>query len=487
MQSTMQAYLQRNQGAGGPSGYMYGQPNNMYGYQQYDQNGYPQQQQQQQKRPSAMSTAMDVGSGYLQDEGSSYLFGSGGSSAATPASNAAWNGAGMASGAGGSAALGGSAGAGAMAGLGSGVSSGAGGTILVSSGGAVPAGYTAVGSAAGGGVVAAPSSAAGAGAAAGGSTAGTVASYAWPVAAAITAYKSYNNYRAAKKNANGGAMTKDETRSIYDPWRPVADKIPGVKQFNDLYFGKLAPEKLIFGTLLGSHKDDDQLYRDRVRKNLKDSGAIDKDYKINFSDGSSFDIGKDGGYRNDKGMRQFELDHEHPSLSYQGNTIANLSLLGDIMTGGKDKLRDDYTGYLTNAALQNTSNEAQAMGHVRELYGKQGVDQTSALAAVDELLKAGRIDPQRADVYRAGVSRVFGGAPQPQATNGRAPAPIAPGNQGGVIGAASGMPGNIDPGFTKPIGKLPTVFKTQVPPRSSTSSPGIGKDGQRLQIPRARR
>jgi len=314
--------------------------------------------------------------------------------------------------------------------------------------------------------------------------------------------------------------------TVYDPWRPVADKVPGLKQFNDLYFGKLAPERIIFGKTLGSAKHEDQIYRDRVRKTLRDNNFTDTDHNIVFNDGTKFNMGLDGGYRDANGLRQFDAgaDALEPG-SWKGNIIANLNPLGRIIGGARAKSAEDATGYFTKAALTGVDNEEAAMGRVRELYAKAGFTPEDARKSIDEMEKLGKdteggIDKQLADIYRRSIDVVYGGQPPakpgtssmmiPKVPNGQpttpttaswanklpnSSSPVAPnfstgGQPSGQWVGPDGKPvTGIDPGrftgnkfVTNPAPTTPAPI--MIPKRSSTSSPGIGLDGRRISYSR---
>jgi len=528
---TYESWLAQRTGVGNPSG----QPltYEQWMAQRAQATGQQPTTQQAPQQNSPMDTVTDYGKKkgekWLTDKAETAILGESTPGAGlTETTQAAWNAPGLA--ASGAAPALGTAGVTTAASAAM-VPTVAGGVATIPAGAAIPAGWVGVGSAASGGTIVAPTASAAAGGAgtAGGSSIGAAAGAAWPIAAAATAIMSGMNYAAVKKGANGTGLTKDEVRTVYDPWKPVADKIPGVKQFNNLYFGKLAPERFIFGKLLGSGKHEDQIYRDRVRKTLRDNNFTDTDHNIVFNDGTKFNMGLDGGYRDANGLRQFDVgaDALQPG-NWKGNIIANLNPLGRIIGGTRAKSAEDATGYFTKAAITGLDNEEAAMGRVRELYAKSGISADDARKSIDEMEKLGKdapggLDKQTADIYRHSLDVVYGGQPPakqgsssmmiPRVPPGQTNAPnpgsktgwtswmnqLPPGStqgapnfvggqtpQGGQWIGPDGKPvTGIDPGrFTGnkfvPNPAPTTPAPIMIPKRSSTSSPGIGLDGRRI-------
>lgn len=528
---TYEAWLAQRTGVGNPSG----QP---LTYEQWmAQRAQATGQQPPQQAPqqnSSIDTATDFaekkGQKWLTDKAESAILGQGTPGAGlTETTQAAWNAPGLA--ASGAAPTLGAAGATTAASAAM-VPTVAGGIASIPAGAAIPAGWVGVGSAAGGGTMVAPAASAAAGGAgtAGGSTLGAAAGAAWPIAAIATAVMSGMNYAGAKKNANGTGLTKDEVRTVYDPWRPMVQKfvpkeIDGpLKKFTDR-----GPTAMIFNKLLGSGKHEDQIYRDRVRKTLRDNDFTDTDHNIVFNDGTKFNMGLDGGYRDANGLRQFDAgaDALQPG-NWKGNIIANLNPLGRIIGGARAKSAEDATGYFTKAAITGLDNEEAAMGRVRELYAKSGISADDARKSIDEMEKLGKdadggLDKQTADIYRHSLNVVYGGQPPakqgssmmiPKVPNGQASSPVPTGSNGSWLnnlppGAMQTAPNflngkplsgqwvgpdgkpvtGVDPGrfagnkfVTNPAPTTPAPI--MIPKRSSTSSPGIGLDGRRISYSR---
>ncbi|MCB0340182.1 MAG: hypothetical protein KDD53_11290, partial [Bdellovibrionales bacterium] len=122
----------------------------------------------------------------------------------------------------------------------------------------------------------------------------------------------------------------------------------------------------------GKHKD--QVARDQVRSALQQSGILDKDWTLGLADGSRYNIGLDGGhrYKNLDGTerRAYEIDSSNPLA---GQVIGWANPLIEVVTGGDEKLRSDFVGYITNAALSNAADLEQAKQNMLSIYSQFGI------------------------------------------------------------------------------------------------------------------
>jgi hypothetical protein len=214
----------------------------------------------------------------------------------------------------------------------------------------------------------------------------------------------------------------------------------------------------------GTGKDKRQLIRDKVRENLVKSNVVsDQDYLLKFSDGSSFDIGKDGGarLRNEEGKdRQYsDVDFKDPRAS---NTVAALNPLAAIITGGGKQVTSDFAGLYTNAVLNGGADPATVNNRIKELYAKHGINSPADAGAVlDNLVKEKLLDQQTANIYKNGLGLVYGQTTPTSQLPAAGPAPLQPGQTPqSTAAAASG-------GMIAPV-------------RSNTRSPGIDKNGRRI-------
>ncbi len=276
-----------------------------------------------------------------------------------------------------------------------------GATTFATAEAATAAGYTAVGTAAEGGVIAVPAAQAG------------WAAYAGPAAiaaaAAATAYQSYQNYGDAKKNAAGGGMTKDEVASIYDPWRSsIGEKIPGHKAIN--WVQDHGPTALLYNSVFGSKKHEDQLYRERAVGRMKKAGFLDENNQYTLSDGSTFDFGVDGKHTlqnvgsNIDGKaerRRYDVDF---SDERSGGTTAILQGLGAIMTGTDKKMKDQITGKLVNAAM--SSGDVRA--NIDKMFADAGLDHAKAYNTIHQMAEAKQISAEFADSVKNSLDEYWG-------------------------------------------------------------------------------
>lgn len=168
------------------------------------------------------------------------------------------------------------------------------------------------------------------------------------------------------------------------------------------------PALFIAKKIFGSSKNDDQIRRDRIRANLKSSGAVDEGYHVRLADGTKYNIGVDGNATllNKQGgeRRAYETD-ETNELTPQA--IAYTNPLGAIITGGDEKLRSDQAGYYTNAITSNAVSSEDARRNAITLYQDHGIDYYTAHDEVDNLVLKGAIDKPTADAYHDGINQTF--------------------------------------------------------------------------------
>ena len=186
------------------------------------------------------------------------------------------------------------------------------------------------------------------------------------------------------------------------------------------YIANKAMEKG-FGMLdkfTGSGKSEDQQQRDKIRASLKSSGFLGdpgaEDWNIENADGSTYDIGKDGGAKRDNGMGYAEVD-----TKTQGNAIGAVNPLAYLITGGNEKLATNFAGYLTNSTTVGAGGKDAAVANANALarYKAAGYDTAEkAIAGIDDMLKAGKIDAAKAAAFKGGINTVFGAVPKPAAT-----------------------------------------------------------------------
>ena len=226
------------------------------------------------------------------------------------------------------------------------------------------------------------------------------------VGAAVAAGTSaYANYKAYSKKARGGPMTSEEVYSVTNA--PYKQKLDDAVPFG---LAKYSPYDRVAKSILGSSKKDTQILRDRVRKDMQKTGFLNSedknDYTVKFSDGSTFDFGKDGGAKlinaDGKGERKYKDIDFSNQLAQEGlNSVNGLAHLTTAGVDWKKGTNTDYAGYFTNAVTEGAKDAATIKARSKELYTRAGFDTIEkADAAYDSMVEAKRITQEQADVFK---------------------------------------------------------------------------------------
>lgn len=177
----------------------------------------------------------------------------------------------------------------------------------------------------------------------------------------------------------------------------------GIK--NDLALAALGPPGwaalgLKKAGVLSIGKDGDQLLRDQVRKVMQAQGGIDEAFNLSLADGSKFNIGLDGGgtikTKSGKDINPYNIDAENP-YAHQATLWA--MPLAALLTGGDGKLKDDFSGYITNAAMSNANTLEGVRANILNFMASHKIDFATAKQGLDAQLAAGKIDQHNHDVY----------------------------------------------------------------------------------------
>lgn len=276
----------------------------------------------------------------------------------------------------------------------------------------------------------------------------------------------------------------------------VGSVVPGVGTAIGAGLGALYG---LAGSMIKAGKHKDQIQRDSVRKQLKKNQVIDDDYMLSNADGSKFDIGKDGSIKN------YNVDFSQDGID---EMVSMANPLAEIIGGGNSKIKTDFAGYFTNAAKSSGDYKSNLRGY----YEKSGINPQNAMEA---LKKRKDIDAQTLRIYEKAINDVFAGSPQgnsiPRLPSGQQQQLQLPTRRPGESTADFGN--RIDPGFQisredaerlmsgqdidpgRIVGQGPPVtpggvMQFMIPSenrRSSTKSPGIGKDGKRINYSSGRR
>lgn len=207
------------------------------------------------------------------------------------------------------------------------------------------------------------------------------------------------NFQEAYK-AGGTNQTNREIKETFRPGSQAienaASKAPILGNITDLV-NRFDLAGKVVDSIIGSTKDDDQLYRDRIRDNFRESGFTDEKNGLELADGSTFDIGKDGGARLPNGNHYYDVDFEDPLAE---KAVGLTSPLAYLLTGGDKKLSSDFAGYFTNAALSNAGGDAAiAKKNIEGFYKKLGATKADLIATFEALRDKGEIDKNRLEAY----------------------------------------------------------------------------------------
>jgi hypothetical protein len=255
---------------------------------------------------------------------------------------------------------------------------------------------------------------------------GTFGQVALPFAGALGARDLYQNW-GQRQGPVRGAVSGAATGAA------IGSAVPGV---GTLIGGGVGA--LLGGAagLLKTGKHEDQVKRDGLRASLQGMGFLDEKFNVSLADGSKFNVGVDGGHREPNGVsggrRAFEVNTENP-LHTQAVGWANP--IAEIMSGGDDKLRSDFAGYLANAAMSNADGHEGVRANMLNFLAKAGLDAGSATQKLAELKTAGRITEEEYGAYINGLGTMFKGdsklyvsgpiPPQAQVQAPSSPAPMS--------------------------------------------------------------
>lgn len=269
------------------------------------------------------------------------------------------------------------------------------------------------------------------------------------ILAAIAGYTGYAGLKAIKNAQNSSK-------------NPITGFKEGLKAAGALKYvpvlGQLPALAGAASALFGSGKDKDQVQRDSGRKKLKELGVIDDKYQLHFSDGSTFDIGKDGSFQN------YNIDFNNQN---EVDSIGGLQGLAALLSQGKsDKTTSDFTGYYAKA----TGGDKNKM---KELYTMHGLDQNSAVAALGDLYNQSKDNAfkQKILAYQNGINELYSGKSKSM------PKPI----QTAVIPKAPVAAPAVQPVVQKPQAVLPQSSNT-LP--SKTDMKNIPRDN--MMIPKTK-
>lgn len=176
----------------------------------------------------------------------------------------------------------------------------------------------------------------------------------------------------------------------------------------------------------GKHKD--QLVRDRVRDVLVQNQVLDSHYGLPLADGSTYNMGRDGGKKSDLGgLRPFEVNFNNPLATY---AVSWVNPLVDMMFPGNEKIKLHFSGYFANAALSNATDLNGVRANVAAFMQRMGINDDQLAQAIIQRAQAGQIPTDVAQAFLNGINERldpnFQLPPQaPQPTTSPIPTPTA--------------------------------------------------------------
>ena len=215
--------------------------------------------------------------------------------------------------------------------------------------------------------------------------------------AAYSGYQMIDNWGESnwKAGASQGASMGAYVGSFFGGWGSAVGALAGAA------IGAVAGS-------IKSGKHQDQKVRDSGRDFLQSRGMIDEKYQLALADGTGFDIGVDGGHRfeNLDGTERaaYQTDTSNPLTD---KAIAWLDPLAEVLMGGNEKLRSDFTGYFVNAATSNASNHLQLRENALAIYAQSDITPQAVFETVAQLAQSGKIDEGRAAAYFNSLQELF--------------------------------------------------------------------------------
>ncbi len=160
--------------------------------------------------------------------------------------------------------------------------------------------------------------------------------------------------------------------------------------------------------LFSKKKHPDRVQRDQMRNVLSQIGFTDKDNQVALADGSKFSIGIDGKKTlpNTDGTTRYgyQLDYSNPLVN---KAIALAQPLAEIFTGGAEKLKVDFIGYLVNAATSNAKSKEDVAANIKAMYVNSGIAPEKMLEGLAQLTKESKIKEDELKVYVNDMTELF--------------------------------------------------------------------------------
>ena len=163
------------------------------------------------------------------------------------------------------------------------------------------------------------------------------------------------------------------------------------------------------GTLVGgvigcitSGKHRDQKTRDVVRDILVTANILDSNFQLPLANDSLYDMGKDGGPREELGgLRPYEIDFNNPLVHY---AVAWMNPIIELLSQGNQKAHADFVGYFANAAVSNAKTLDDVRRNVNSFMSRFGLTNENLEQSVAYFAQAGQLNRPTAEAYIQGIS-----------------------------------------------------------------------------------
>lgn len=155
----------------------------------------------------------------------------------------------------------------------------------------------------------------------------------------------------------------------------------------------------------GSSKGRLQRKNDAFREVLEGADFLDSKGRYTLSDGSIFEMGKDGGFRYSDGLAAYEVDHENPLHSV---VFGHVLPVADVITGGDEELKAAFAGYFTRAAISNSDGDlSKSLSNVRDLTERLGFNQQKIEESLKIQAEGVGVDSTNLAAYEESVRNIF--------------------------------------------------------------------------------
>jgi hypothetical protein len=209
-------------------------------------------------------------------------------------------------------------------------------------------------------------------------------------------------------------------------------------------------------------KHKDVYARDTIRNGLQGYGFLDDKRNLTLADGTKYSVGFDqnasftGADGKTQVKRAYELD---TSNILSPSTVGMINPIAEIITAGDDKLRSDYAGMFSNAAMSNAGEDPMKVrDNALQMY--KGLGYTTpekVFVALDKLKQSGKITDAELAAYKNGVSVLFSGK--------------LPDGKTGVEQAQANMQAGRVPSVPRPPAPVPAAALNTPPPNFQAMPP----------------